>query len=147
MSRVISLQVCGIVLDELYHNACKPSVDQVSMDVIRKKCKVSINTVLSFRNLLINHKLLIVDGQGRGIKYEWNSQRSAMNPEMAKHLYNVYLGAEKRKVKLKVKTDKPKERMSVESALKYLANHGFTGELKRKVNAYTIEIINVECVQ
>ena len=104
MGKVITLQVCGIILDELYHNACKSSVDQVSMGDICKRCKVSINTLASFKNILISRKLLLVDGKGRGMKYSWNPERSAMNYAMQKSIYEEYLGSEKRKVKLKVNT-------------------------------------------
>lgn len=142
MARVISLQVCGIILDELYHNSCKSSVDQVSMDVIRKRCKVSINTVLAFKNILIENKLLLVDGKGRSVKYEWNPQRSAMNPSMARHIYDIYLGTEKRKVKLRIKTKETK--ITLESALSYLVKHGYTGTITKQVNKYTTETIDLK---
>ena len=141
MAKVITLQVCGIVLDELYHNACKSSVDQVSMDEIRKRCKVSINTVLAFKNILINQKLILVTGQGRGRKYEWNPQKSALNHIMAKHIYELYIGTEKRKVKLNVKTKETK--LTIDTVLKYLIAHNYTGTLTRKVNEYTTECINI----
>jgi hypothetical protein len=143
MSKIITLQVCGIVLDELYHNACKSSVDQVSTEKIAKKCEVSVKTVLAFRNILISRKLLIVTGKGRGTKTEWNKLYSAMNPEMAKSIYKEYLGDEKKTLKLKVKTSKPKAELTLESVLKYLSTHNYTGTLTRKVNEYTTECIDI----
>ncbi len=143
MSKVITLQICGIVLDELYHNACKSSVDQVSTEKIAKKCEVAIKTVLAFRNILISRKLLIVTGKGRGTRTEWNKSYSAMNPEMAKSIYKEYLGEEKKTLKLKVKTSKPKAELTLESVLKYLFAHNYTGTLTRKINEYTTECIDI----
>lgn len=143
MSKVITLQISGIVLDELYHNAIKSSVDQISTDKIAKKCEVAIKTVLAFRNILINRKLLIVTGKGRGTKTEWNKLYSAMNPEMAKSIYKEYLGEEKKTLKLKVKTSKSKAELTLDTVLKYLSIHNYTGTLTRKVNEYTTECIDI----
>lgn len=143
MSKVISLQVCGIVLDELYHNACKSSVDQVSTEKIAKKCEVAIKTILAFRNILISRKLLIVTGKGRGTKTEWNKSYSAMNPEMAKSIYKEYIGEERKTLKLKVKVSKPKVELTLDTVLKYLSTHNYTGTLTRKVNEYTAECIDI----
>lgn len=143
MSKVITLQVCGIVLDELYHNAIKSSVDQISTDKIAKKCEVAVKIVLTFRNILINRKLLIVTGKGRGTKTEWNKSYSAMNPEMAKSIYKEYIGEEKKTLKLKVKVSKPKTEITLDTVLKYLSTHNYTGTLTRKVNEYTTEYIDI----
>ena len=143
MSKVISLQVCGIVLDELYHNACKSSVDQVSTEKIAKKCEVAVKTVLAFRNILISRKCLIVTGAGRGTKTEWNKSYSAMNPEMAKSIYKEYLGEEKKTLRLKVKTSKPKIEITLDTVLKYLSTHNYIGIITRKVNEYTTESIDI----
>ena len=143
MSKVITLQVCGIVLDELYHNAIKSSVDQISTDKIAKKCEVAVKTVLAFRNILINRKCLIVTGAGRGTKTEWNKSYSAMNPEMAKSIYKEYIGEERKTLQLKVKVSKPKAEFTLELVLKYLSTHNYTGTLTRKVNEYTTECIDI----
>lgn len=143
MSKVITLQVCGIVLDELYHNAIKYPMDQISTEKIAKKCEVAIKTVLTFRNILISRKLLIVTGKGRGTKTEWNKLYSAMNPEMAKSIYKEYLGEEKKTLKLKVKTSKPKAELTLDAVLKYLSIHNYTGIITRKVNEYTTESIDI----
>lgn len=143
MSKVITLQICGIVLDELYHNATKSSVDQISTEKIAKKCEVAIKTILAFRNILISRKLLIVTGKGRGTKTEWNKSYSAMNPEMTKSIYKEYLGEERKTLKLKVKVSKPKAELTLDTVLKYLSTHNYTGTLTRKVNEYTTECIDI----
>lgn len=143
MSKVITLQMCGIVLDELYHNAIKYPMDQISTDKIAKKCEVAVKTVLAFRNILISRKLLIVTGKGRGTKTEWNKSYSAMNPEMAKSIYREYIGEERKTLKLKVKTPKPKMELTLDAVLKYLFTHNYTGTLTRKVNEYTTESIDL----
>lgn len=143
MSKVITLQMSGIVLDELYHNAIKSPVDQISTEKIAKRCEVAVKTVLAFRNILINRKLLIVTGKGRGTKTEWNKLYSVMNPEMAKSIYKEYLGDEKKTLKLKVKTSKPKTELTLDAVLKYLSTHNYTGTLTRKVNEYTTEHVDI----
>ena len=143
MSKVITLQICGIVLDELYHNAIKSSIDQISTDKIAKKCEVAIKTVLAFRNILISRKLLIVTGKGRGTKTEWNKLYSAMNPAMAKSIYKEYIGEERKTLKLKVKTSKPKAELTLESVLSFLTKNGYTGTISKQVNSYTVETITL----
>lgn len=143
MSKVITLQTSGIVLDELYQNAIKYPMDQISTEKIAKKCEVAVKTVLAFRNILINRKLLIVTGKGRGTKTEWNKLYSAMNPAMAKSIYKEYIGGEKKTLKLKVKISKPKTELTLDVVLKYLSTHNYTGTLTRKVNEYTIECIDL----
>lgn len=143
MSRVITLQVCGIVLDELYHNAIKFPIDQISVDKIAKNCDVSVKTVLTFRNILIDRKLLLVTGKGRDTKTEWNLSRSGMNPHMAESIYKEYLGDERKTIKLKVKTSSPKAKLSLDTVLKYLSTHNYTGIITRKVNEYTTENIDL----
>lgn len=143
MSKVITLQMSGIVLDELYHNAIKSSVDQISTDKIAKKCEVAVKTVLAFRNILISRKLLIVTGKGRGTKTEWNKSYSAMNPEMAKSIYKEYIGEERKTLKLKVKIPKPKMELTLDTVLKYLSTHNYTGTLTRKVNEYITEHVDI----
>lgn len=143
MSKIITLQLCGIVLDELYHNAIKYPMDQISTEKIAKKCEVAVKTVLAFRNILINRKLLIVTGKGRGTKTEWNKSYSAMNPEMAKSIYKEYIGEERKTLKLKVKVSKPKAELTLDAVLKYLSTHNYTGIITRKVNEYTTESIDI----
>jgi hypothetical protein len=143
MSKVITLQMSGIVLDELYHNAIKYPMDQISTDKIAKKCEVAIKTVLAFRNILISRKLLIVTGKGRGTRTEWNKLYSAMNPEMAKSIYREYICEERKTLKLKVKTSKPKTELTLDTVLKYLSTHNYTGTLTRKVNEYTTEHVDI----
>lgn len=143
MSKVITLQVCGIVLDELYNNAIKSSVDQISTEKIAKKCEVAVKTVLAFRNILISRKCLIVTGAGRGTKTEWNKLYSAMNPHMAGSIYKEYIGEEKKTLKLKVKVSKPKTELTLDTVLKYLSTHNYIGTLTRKVNEYTTECIDI----
>jgi hypothetical protein len=118
------------------------------MDELRKRCKVSINTLIAFKNILIDRKLLLVNGKGRGISYSWNPQRSAMNYVMQKSIYDEYLGSEKRKVKLKVNTAPRKSsRVSLETALRVLVKNGFIGTIRRQTNHYTTECIDLSLIK
>jgi hypothetical protein len=116
------------------------------MDELRKRCKVSINTLASFKNILIDRKLLLVNGKGRGISYSWNPQRSAMNYAMQKSIYDEYLGSEKRKLKVNT-TPKKSSRVSLETALRVLVKNGFTGTIRRQTNHYTTECIDLSLIK
>lgn len=141
MSKVITRQVCSIILDELYHNARKEPIDQISTDELRKRCKVSINTLFTFRNILINRKLLLVIGKGRGSKTEWNKSRCAMNSALMKSVYDEYINNQRTR---KVKEVKPKvTKITLDSVLQYLVKQGYTGIISKSVNDYTIESIDL----
>lgn len=148
MGKVITFQVCGIVLDALYHNSLKENrVDQKSIATLAKECSVSVNTIRAFRDILIKNKLMFVEGNARTQITLWNKSKSALNPAMQKFIYEQYVGNEKRKVKLKVDTTKKSSRISLDSALQFLVKHGFTGTIRRQINQYTTEYIDLSLIK
>lgn len=149
MGKVITFQVCGIVLDALYHNSLKENrVDQKSIATLAKECSVSVNTIRAFRDILIKNKLMFVEGNARTQITLWNKSKSALNPAMQKFIYEQYVGNEKRKVKLKVDTTtKKSSRISLDSALQFLVKHGFTGTIRRQTNQYTTECIDLSLIK
>jgi hypothetical protein len=111
-------------------------------------CGVSVNTVTSFRDILVNRKVLIKEGERRNQYIYWNPQKSALNPVMQKSVYEEYIGSEKRKVKLKVNTaPKKSSRVSLETALRVLVKNGFTGTIRRQTNPYTTECIDLSLIK
>ena len=62
MSKVITFQTCGVVLDALYHNDLRDKTSKKSIQAIAKDCGVSIATICAFRDTLINIKILIKEG-------------------------------------------------------------------------------------
>lgn len=149
MGKVITYQICGMVLDALYHNSLKENkVDQKSIATLAKECSVSVNTISAFRNILIKNKLMFTEGNGRSQITLWNKSKSALNPAMQKFIYEQYVGNEKRKVKLKVDTTtKKSSRISLDSALQFLVKHGFTGTIRRQTNHYTTECIDLSLIK
>jgi hypothetical protein len=155
MSRVITYQMCGMVLDALYHNAQKDRKDQKSMDQLAKDCGVSINTLFAFRDILINLKILIKEGTSRAQRVYWHPDKVGLNEAMLRNVYNIYVG-DKRKREIKKVNKKAvvkqviatnNTEMSIETAILYLVEQGFTGILSRQPNAYTIETLDLSKIK
>ena len=148
MSRVITYQICGIVLDALYHNAQKDRKDQKSMDKLAKDCGVSINTLFAFRDILINLKILIKEGTSRAQRIYWHPDKVGLNEAMLRNVYNIYVGdRRKREIKPRKVVVKPvaqhEDKMSIETAILFLVEQGYTGIITRQPNIYTIETIDL----
>lgn len=151
MSRIITYQMCGMVLDALYHNAQKDPKDQKSMDKLAKDCGVSINTLFAFRDILVNLKILIKEGTSRAQRIYWHPDKVGLNEAMSRNVYNIYVGNKrKREIKPKQAVVKPvvvKHEMSIETAILFLVENGFTGTLERHPNAYTTETIDLNKIK
>lgn len=148
MSKAITFQVCGMVLDALYHNARKDRKDQKSMDQLAKDCNVSARTLFALRDILINLKILIKEGTSRGQRIYWHPDKCGLNEAMLRNVYNIYIGdkrkREVRKVKVVVKQE---SKMSVDTAILFLVENGFKGILERHPNAYTTETIDLSKIK
>lgn len=148
MSKVITFQVCGMVLDALYHNARKDRKDQKSMDQLAKDCNVSARTLFALRDILINLKILIKEGTSRGQRIYWHPDKCGLNEAMLRNVYNIYVGDKRKKEVKKVKVVvKQESKMSVETAILFLVENGFKGILERHPNAYTTETIDLSKIK
>ena len=148
MSKVITFQVCGMVLDALYHNARKDRKDQKSMDQLAKDCNVSARTLFALRDILINLKILIKEGTSRGQRIYWHPDKCGLNEAMLRNVYNIYIGDKRKKEVKKVKVVvKQESKMSVETAILFLVENGFKGILERHPNAYTTETIDLSKIK
>lgn len=148
MSKVITFQVCGMVLDALYHNARKDRKDQKSMDQLAKDCNVSARTLFALRDILINLKILIKEGTSRGQRIYWHPDKCGLNEAMLRNVYNIYIGDKRKKEVKKVKVVvKQESKMSVETAILFLVENGFKGILERHLNAYTTETIDLSKIK
>ena len=144
MSKVITFQVCGMVLDALYHNAQKDRKDQKSMDQLAKDCNVSARTLFALRDILINLKILIKEGTSRGQRIYWHPDKCGLNEAMLRNVYNIYIGDRRKREVKKVKVVvKQESKMSVDTAILFLVENGFKGFLERHPNAYTTETIDL----
>ena len=148
MSKVITFQVCGMVLDALYHNAQKDRKDQKSMDQLAKDCNVSARTLFALRDILINLKILIKEGTSRGQRIYWHPDKCGLNEAMLRNVYNIYIGDRRKREVKKVKVVvKQESKMSVETAILFLVENGFKGILERHPNAYTTETIDLSKIK
>lgn len=143
MSRVITYQICGLVLDALYHNTQKDPKDQKSMRQVAKDCGVSLATIFAFRDILVDLKIIIKEGNRAGQKIYWHPDKAGLNEKMSRNVYNIYVGDKRRKViKPKKQVVKPIE-LSIETAILFLVENGFTGQLVRQINPYTTETVDL----
>ncbi len=148
MSKVITFQVCGMVLDALYHNARKDRKDQKSMDQLAKDCNVSAHTLFALRDILINLKILIKEGTSRGQRIYWHPDKCGLNEAMLRNVYNIYIGDKRKREVKKVKVVvKQESKMSVDTAILFLVENGFKGILERHLNAYTTETIDLSKIK
>lgn len=148
MSKVITFQVCGMVLDALYHNARKDRKDQKSMDQLAKDCGVSINTLFAFRDILINLNILIKEGTSRAQRIYWHPDKCGLNEAMLRNVYNIYIGNKRKREVKKVKVVvKQESKMSIDTAILFLVENGFKGILERHPNAYTTETIDLSKIK
>ena len=148
MSKVITFQVCGMVLDALYHNARKDRKDQKSMDQLAKDCNVSARTLFALRDILINLKILIKEGTSRGQRIYWHPDKCGLNEAMLRNVYNIYIGDKRKREVKKVKVVvKQESKMSVDTAILFLVENGFKGILERHPNAYTTETIDLSKIK
>ena len=148
MSKVITFQVCGMVLDALYHNARKDRKDQKSMDQLAKDCNVSTRTLFALRDILINLKILIKEGTSRGQRIYWHPDKCGLNEAMLRNVYNIYIGDKRKREVKKVKVVvKQESKMSVDTAILFLVENGFTGILERHPNVYTTETIDLSKIK
>lgn len=148
MSKVITFQVCGMVLDALYHNARKDRKDQKSMDQLAKDCKVSTRTLFAFRDILVNLNILIKEGTSRSQRIYWHPDKCGLNDAMLRNVYNIYVGNKRKREVKKVKVVvKQESKMSIDTAILFLVENGFKGILERHPNAYTTETIDLSKIK
>lgn len=147
MSRILTYQVCGMVLDALYHNALKDPKDQKSIVQIAQDCNVSRNTVHALRDILINLKIIIKEGTSRAQRLYWHPDKCGLNDAMLRNVFNIYVGDKKTRCVKRVKpVEKPvvhEDKMSIETAILFLVEQGYTGVITRQPNIYTIETIDL----
>lgn len=122
--KIISIQSVALALDAMYRNYSKKKIDQRTFDQLCKDCELCFRTMSKIKDILINRKLLIVEGSKRSQVISWHPGKSAPNPDMLTSVYKEYTQKSRAEVK---KIAAPKLEMTIEKACKFLANEGFTG--------------------
>lgn len=144
MSKPLSIQSCGLVLDAIYRNSEKSKLSQKSVAEIAKDCGVSVLPINKIRNLLIHRQLLVTYGFGRGQYTSWNPEKAKPNPDMLASIYKEYTKDAKSRIKVVAKKE---GRVSLERALRTLVMLGFTGVITKSVNSYTKECIDLSKIE
>lgn len=149
MSKIITFQHCGMMVDSLYHNACKDKLRQKSINMLSKECNVSVTSMTKLRDILISMKLIIKEGNNRGQRIYWHPDKSSPNPAMQRCIYQEYIRDTKKQDR--IGENKSRGRVSLESALRALVQLGYTGVIRRTVKISngikTVEEINLSEVQ
>lgn len=134
-----------MMLDALYRNAMKDKLRQRSLAQLSKDCEVSVTSMTKLRDILIDSKLLIKEGNNRGQRIFWHPDKTSPNPSMQQKIYNMYIRDAKRQDKVSVTHHRG--RVSLDAALKALVQLGFTGEIRRTVKVSngmkTVEYVNL----
>ena len=63
--KIISIQSVSLALDAMYRNYSKKKIDQKTFDQLCKDCELCFRTMSKIKDILINRKLLIVEGAKR----------------------------------------------------------------------------------
>lgn len=127
MSR-ITFQHCELVVDALYHNSERKKFEQKGMRQIAEDCNVSVPVVQKVKSILVDMKLLIVEGERRSQECIWHPDKSKPNPVMLREVYKVYTKGARSKVMVSKKRSAP---TSIDSALQVLVKLGYTGVISK----------------
>lgn len=124
----ITLQHCELVVDALYHNYERKKFEQKSMRQIASDCEVSIAVVQKIKNILVDMKLIIVEGERRSQECIWHPDKCCPNPAMLRGVYKEYTKDAKSKVMV---SHKRAASPSLDSALRTLVKLGYTGVVQK----------------
>lgn len=129
----------NLIIDAIYNNCQRPSVDRKSISQIATDCETSVTTVSAVRQLLVDSKLLIIEGEKRSQTTTWHPGKAAPNTKMLTNLYEAY-------TKFEAKTAPKKSgKISLEAALKTLVNLGYIGVIsKSKKSGYTTIVESID---
>lgn len=136
--KIISIQSVALVLDAMYRNYSKKKIDQKTFSRLCKDCELSFKTMSKIKDILVNRKLLIVEGAKRSQVISWHPGKSAPTPEMLSSVYKEYTQKSRAEVK---KIAAPKLEMTIEKACKFLADEGFTGIICKESKNNKISVI------
>lgn len=139
---MITMQMCGVIIDSLYRNYELPKFEQKSLRDLAKHCGVATMTFDKVRRILIDMKLLIVEGRNKGQQTIWHPDKCSPNPAMVTEVYKKY--AKDAKCRIKVSVVKKVASPSLESSLQALVKLGYTGVIS-KVNRDGYKTVT-ECI-
>ena len=138
----ISMEQCGTIINEIFHNTTIAPKMQYSEMELCKRTHVSIMTFRKVKGILIKKNLIIPQGHGKTAHTIWNKSYATPNPSMVAAVYQEHVNRS-----LKVVNPKEEKRMSLEKAIKTLASAGFKGEIRRPINDFSYEVIDLGAIE
>lgn len=135
--KIISIQSVALALDAMHKNYTKKKIDQKTFNRLCKDCELSFNTMSKIKDILVNRKLLIVEGSKRSQVISWHPDKVGPTPEMLSSVYKEYTQKSRAEVK---RISAPKLVMTVEKACEFLAKEGFTGIICKESKSGKISI-------
>ena len=124
--QMVAIQNIGIIIDAIYHNYSKSKMDQKSIANLAKDCDVTVAVLTKVRNILIDMKLLVVEGERRSQVCWWNANKCKPNEVLLREVYKKYVSHIKSRVKVE-----NKKRSTLEGALETLIKLGYEGVIKK----------------
>lgn len=126
---MINEQLCGLVLDALYRNCQRRPFEQKSAVQLAADCGTKPATVRQVVDLLLETKLITVEGQTRSRRMFWVKGKCAPNPQLTGYICKQ-LGHTSVKPPV-IQEVKPARKISLERALHVLVSLGYTGVIER----------------
>lgn len=145
MSRILTMPEVGIIVDCLYHNSIKPKYEQKSLTALSAKCEVSKASLTRVRSILIEKKLLLIEGNRRTQTCCWNPDMCTPNPNMLLEIYRVYTKDVKKRVK--VIHQKVKRLPSIEAAILAFKKAGWDEITLKKTVGNTTDIKIIDLIK
>ena len=142
MAKTIDMEKCGTIINELFHNTTVAPKLQCSEMELCKKTQVSLMTLRKVKSILIKKHLIIPQGHGKTAHTLWNKSYSTPTPSMVAAIYQEHVNRS-----LKVVNPKEERRMSLEKAIKTLVSAGFKGEIRRPINDFSYEVIDLGAIE
>jgi deoxyxylulose-5-phosphate synthase len=108
--------------------------------------QMAMSELATMRANDVDLKIIIKEGNRASQKIYWHPDKAGLNEQMSRNVYNIYVGDKRKKIikpkKQNVKIVKTTE-LSIETAILFLVENGFTGQLTRHPNPYTTETVDL----
>ena len=142
MAKITDMNKVADIVSALYENTLLETKFQNSEAELCKQVKTSILTLRKVKSILVDRALLIPQGHGKSSHTLWNKSKATPTPCMITSVYQEFANKS-----VKVVSPKEEKRMSLEKALKTLASQGFKGEIRRAINDYSYEVIDLGALE
>lgn len=119
--KTLTQEKVALVLDLVYYNATHSH--QKSFTELAIQAKISYSPFRRVVAILEEMDLLKITGACRSTSYYWNKEKAGVNSSMVRKVHELYIG--------KPVDETPKHKLTVERAVKFLQESGWSGKLER----------------